>query len=142
MPTHTFPEADALADLADQFTAVSIALYHFRCFNTLTAEEARTIRDKGEVPLDTLANLLRAQAIDQVVQTARARSAELEAALKHAEGTLEKIKEFKAAIDIAAKVVNLGGAILSGQPKAVLEAIKALKPKAKAKSAELAEAGG
>jgi hypothetical protein len=138
MNTTVFAEADALADLADQLTAVSIALYHFRCFNTLSAQEARTIRDDGEVPLDTLANLLRAQAIDQVVKTAQARSADLKAALKHAEGTLEKIKDVKAAIDIAAKVINLGGAVLSGQPKAVLEAIKALKPKTK----QPAEAAG
>lgn len=124
MITAITSEADALADLADRLTALSIALYHYRSQHPLSAADELAIRDHAELSLDTLANLLRSQAVGAIGKAALDHAADLTAALTHAEQTIKKIESTKAAMAVVADVIGLVGAVLSKQPKAIVAALK------------------
>lgn len=131
MTTPTAQPGDVLANLADQLTALSVALYQYRSYNALSAEDERVIRDEGELPLDTLANLLRGMAGAEVANAANEHSAGLKAALQKAKATLADIQRVKDAVAVVADVISLVGAVMSRQPKAVLQALKPFKDRKK-----------
>jgi len=124
MATKIMREADILVGLADQFTAISVSLYDYRSRTALSARDERIIRDEGELPLDTLANMLRGRAVEEVAKAASEQITDIQAALSKAKATVEQIASVKEAIAVVADVISLAGALLSRQPKAILEALK------------------
>lgn len=116
--------ADELAELADRFTKLSTQLFEFRVTHSLTAEEEHLLRVECEQKLDALANVLRGQAIALVVTDAGLKSGALLAALASAGKTLEKLDKVRDVIGLVTNVIALGGAVLSGNAKAILKALK------------------
>ncbi|MBB3220002.1 hypothetical protein [Pseudoduganella umbonata] len=119
--------ADELADLADRFTKLSTQLFEFRVTHSLTAEDEHLLRVECEQKLDALANVLRGQAIALVVTDASLKSGALLAALASAGKTLEKLDKVRDVIGLVTNVIALGGAVLSGNAKAILKALKAFR---------------
>lgn len=127
MTTLTKLTADELADLANRYTKISTQLFEFRVTHALSPESERLLREEGEQRLDALANILRGRAITLVVEDARLEVAQLHGAIDSARKTLDKIADAKEAVVLVAHLVSLGGAILSGNAKAILKAVKAFR---------------
>jgi len=119
--------ADELAELANRYTRLSTQLFEFRVTHTLTAEEEHLLRVDCEQKLDALANVLRGQAIALVVTDAGLKAGALQAALASAAQTLEKLDKVRDVIGLVTNVIALGGAVLSGNAKAIVKALKAFR---------------
>jgi hypothetical protein len=119
--------ADELAELANRYTKLSTQLFEFRVTHDLTAEDEHLLRVECEQKLDALANVLRGQAIALVVTDAGLKSGALLAALASAGKTLEKLDKVRDVIGLVTNVIALGGAVLSGNAKAILKALKAFR---------------
>ena len=105
--------ANELADLANRYTKISTFLFEYRITHKLKRDEEQLIRVEGEHRLDTLANLLRGEAIRLMVEDA----------------TLKQLDDVRAMIGVVTDLVGLGGAVLSGNAKAIVTALKAFKKK-------------
>ena len=119
--------ADELAELANRYTRLSTKLFEFRVTHPLTPEEEHLLRVECEQKLDALANVLRGQAIALVVTDAGLKAGALEAALASAGKTLEKLDKVRDVIGLVTNVIALGGAVLSGNARAILKALKAFR---------------
>ena len=119
--------ADELAELANRYTRLSTQLFEFRVTHPLTPEEEHLLRVECEQKLDALANLLRGQAIALVVTDAGLKAGALEAALASAGKTLEKLDKVRDVISLVTNVIALGGAVVSGNARAILKALKAFR---------------
>lgn len=119
--------ADDLAELANRYTGISTKLFEFRVTHALTGEEEHLVRVECEQKLDALANVLRGQAIALVVTDASLKADSLRAALDSAEKTLEKLDKVRDVIGLVTSVIALGGAILSGNARAIVKAVKGLR---------------
>jgi hypothetical protein len=121
--------ADELAELANGYTRISTRLFEFRLTHALTPDEEHLVRVDCEQKLDALASLLRGRAIALVAQDADLKAGTLRDALESAQKTLEKLARVRDVIDLATNLVTLGGAILSGNAKAIVKAVKAFRHK-------------
>lgn len=121
--------AGDLAALADRYTGISTQLFEFRLTHALTPEEEYLVRVECEQRLDALANVLRGQAIALVVEDAGLKAEALGGALESAKKTLAKVAKVRDVVDLVAHLVALGGAVLSGNGKAIVKALKAFSNK-------------
>lgn len=121
--------ADELAELANRYTRISTQLFEFRLTHALTPDEEHLVRVDCEQRLDALASLLRGRAIALVAQDADLKAETLRDALESAQKTLEKLARVRDVIDLATNLVTLGGAILSGNAKAIVKAVKGFRHK-------------
>lgn len=119
--------ANDLADLANRYTKISTYLFEYRITHKLSAKDEQLLRVEGEQRLDALANVLRGQAIGLMVQDANLKAADLRDALDGAKKTLEKLEKVRDIIDVVTNLVGLGGAVLSGNAKAIVKALKAFR---------------
>lgn len=119
--------ADELAELANRYTGISTKLFEFRVTHALTPEEEHLLRVECEQKLDALANVLRGQAIALVVTDTDLKADALRAALDHARRTLDKLDKVRDVIGLVTNVIALAGAILSGNAKAIVKALKAFR---------------
>lgn len=119
--------ADELAELANRYTRISTLLFEFRVTHALTPEDEHLVRVEGEQKLDALANVLRGRAIALAVTHADLKADALRAALESATHTLEKLSGTREVAGLAANLVTLGGSILSGNGKAIVQALKAFR---------------
>jgi uncharacterized membrane protein len=121
--------AQDLADLANRYTRISTQLFEFRVTHALTAEDEHLVRVECEQRLDALANVLRGRAITLVVQDADLKAGALGEALESAKQKLDKLSRVRDVIVLVTDLVALGGAILSGNAKAIVKALKAFRHK-------------
>jgi hypothetical protein len=119
--------ANDLAALADRYTRISTQLFEFRLTHALTPEEETLVRVDCEQKLDALANVLRGQAIALVVEDAGLKAGALDDALESAKKTLDKLDEVRDVIGLVTHLVALGGAVLSGNGRAIVKALKAFR---------------
>lgn len=119
--------AGELAALADGFTSLSTKLFEFRLTHALAPDEEHLVRVECEQKLDALANVLRGQAIALVVTDTHLKADALRAALDSARDTLDKLDKVRDVIGLVTNVIALGGAILSGNAKAILNALKSFR---------------
>ncbi|WP_338761562.1 hypothetical protein [Massilia sp. METH4] len=119
--------ADELAELANRYTGISTKLFEYRVTHALTPEEEHLVRVECEQKLDALANVLRGQAIALVVTDASLKAEALHAALDAARKTLDKLDKVRDVIGLVTNVIALGGAILSGNARAIVKAVKAFR---------------
>ena len=97
---------------------------------TLSQEEQQLL-EKHENHLDMLVSLFRAYGIYLITEDAQQASSELLQAIDKGKARLKRITDIKAGIETAAKLVDLGAAILSRDPGALLEAAASLRSKPK-----------
>jgi hypothetical protein len=116
-----------LAGLADGCTRISTKLFEFRLTHALAPDEEHLVRVECEQKLDALANLLRGQAIALVVTDAELKADALRAALDSAHRTLERLDKVRDVIGLVTNVIALGGAIVSGNAKAIVKALRAFR---------------
>jgi septal ring factor EnvC (AmiA/AmiB activator) len=115
---------DQVRTLADGFFAASQAVGEFRLahFTENTMEEQAQLR--------TLQNALRQQSIELTADAIRETLERLKPTLEHigavtkqVNEAVAKLKEVRQVITIATSFVNLGGAIVTGNPAAIAAAL-------------------
>lgn len=125
----TKEETYAIADSLAQASSLLLDL-RIRQRATLSQEE-QVLLEKHEDHLDMLVSLFRAYGIYLITEDAQQASGEVLQAIDKGKARLKRITDIKAGIDTAAKLVNLGAAILSRDPGALLEAAASLHRKPK-----------
>lgn len=125
----TKEETYAIADSLAQASSLLLDL-RIRQRATLSQEE-QVLLEKHEDHLDMLVSLFRAYGIYLITEDAQQASGEVLQAIDKGKARLKRITDIKAGIDTAAKLVNLGAAILSREPGALLEAAASLRSKPK-----------
>ena len=125
----TKEETYAIADSLAQASSLLLDL-RIRQRATLSQEE-QVLLEKHEDHLDMLVSLFRAYGIYLITEDAQQASGEVLQAIDKGKARLKRITDIKAGIETAAKLVNLGAAILSRDPGALLEAAASLRSKPK-----------
>lgn len=121
----TYMIADSLAQASSQVLDLRIGQRA-----TLSQEEQQLL-EKHENHLDMLVSLFRAYGIYLITEDARQASGELMQAIDKGKARLKRISDIKAGIETAARLVDLGAAILSRDPVALVEAAAKLRSKPK-----------
>ncbi|MGK5027323.1 hypothetical protein [Janthinobacterium sp. RB2R34] len=118
--------------IADSLAQASSLILELRIHQRASlSEEEQVLLEKHEDHLDMLVSLFRAYGIYLITEDARQASRELEQAIAKGKARLKRITDIKAGIDTAAKLVDLGAAILSRDPVALVEAAAGLRSKPK-----------
>lgn len=125
----TKEETYAIADSLAQASSLVLDL-RIRQRATLSQDE-QVLLEKHEDHLDTLVSLFRAYGIYLITEDAQQASSELLQAIDKGKARLKRITDIKAGIDTAARLVDLGAALLSRDPVALLEAAAKLRSKPK-----------
>jgi len=95
------------------------------------SEEEQALLEKHEDHLDMLVSLFRAYGIYLITEDAQQASGELVQAISKGKARLKRVSDIKAGIETAARLVDLGAAILSRDPVALVEAAASLRGKLK-----------
>lgn len=130
----TKDQAYAIADSLAQASSLVLEL-RVRARDALTPDE-RALLEQYENHLDQMVALFRAYGITLIAEGAEQARGEIEDAIAKGKLQLKRIADVKAAISAAARLVDLGAAILSRDPFAIGEAAASLR--AKPKKAEAA----
>lgn len=132
MPTLTeltkeqyFPIADSLAQASSLVLELRI-----RTRGTLSPDEQARL-ESYEQHLDQMVALFRAFGITLIAEGAEQARGDIETAIARGKQQLRRIADVKAAISAAARLVDLGAAILSRDPFAIGEAAASLRAKPK-----------
>ncbi|OBV38206.1 hypothetical protein [Janthinobacterium psychrotolerans] len=121
----TYAIADNLAQASSLVLDLRIRL------RTSLSNDEQALLEKHEDHLDMLVSLFRAYGIYLITEDAQQASSELVQAIDKGKARLKRTTDVKAGIDTAARLVDLGAAILSRDPVAVLEAAASLRSKPK-----------
>ncbi|MDN2709717.1 hypothetical protein O0880_09820 [Janthinobacterium sp. SUN118] len=125
----TKDESFAIADSLAQASSLVLEL-RIRARPALSAEE-RALLEQYEHHLDQMVSLFRAFGIVLIAEGAEQARGDIDAAIAKGKAQLKRIADVKAAINAAARLVDLGAAILSRDPFAIGEAAAALRAKPK-----------
>jgi hypothetical protein len=128
MATQTDLTTEEAYEIADSFAQASARVLDFRISNraTLTREESAEL-EKCEDRLDHLVVLFRGYGIQLIGTKAAEAIAEIKDAIGAAKTAIENAAKVKNAIKLASGLVDLAMAIVSKNPKTILEAAKAVK---------------
>ena len=126
----TKEQAYAIADSLAQASSLVLEL-RIRARDTLTPQE-RALLEQYENHLDQMVALFRAYGISLIAAGAQQARSEIEGAIAKGKAQLKRIADIKAAIGAAARLVDLGAAILSRDPFAIGEAAASLRARPKA----------
>lgn len=132
MPTLTELTKDqyfAIADSLAQASSLVLEL-RIRARATLTPDEVARL-ESYEQHLDQMVALFRAFGITLIAEGAEQARGDIETAIAKGKLRLKRIADVKAAISAAARLVDLGAAILSRDPFAIGEAAASLRAKPK-----------
>ncbi|MGK5078866.1 hypothetical protein [Janthinobacterium sp. HLX7-2] len=119
----------AIADSLAQASSLVLEL-RIRERETLTPEE-RALLEQVENHLDQMVALFRAYGIYLIAEGAEQARADIEGAIAKGKAQLKRIADIKAAIGAAARLVDLGAAILSRDPFAIGQAAASLRARPK-----------
>ena len=125
----TKDQAYAIADSLAQASSLVLEL-RVRARDALTPDE-RALLEQYENHLDQMVALFRAYGITLIAEGAEQARGEIEDAIAKGKLQLKRIADVKAAIAAAARLVDLGAAILSRDPLAIGEAAASLRAKPK-----------
>lgn len=120
-------QAYAIADSLAQASSAVLEL-RIRSNNTLQPEE-RALLEQYEHHLDQMVALFRAYGIRLIAAGAEQARKDIDTAIANGKAQLQHITHIKASIAAAARLVNLGAAILSRDPFAIAEAAADLRQK-------------
>ena len=126
----TKEQAYAIADSLAQASSLVLEL-RIRARDTLTPQE-RALLEQYENHLDQMVALFRAYGISLIAAGAQQARSDIEGAIAKGKAQLKRIADIKAAIGAAARLVDLGAAILSRDPFAIGEAAASLRARPKA----------
>ena len=126
----TKEQAYAIADSLAQASSLVLAL-RIRARDMLTPQE-RALLEQYENHLDQMVALFRAYGISLIAAGAQQARSDIEGAIAKGKAQLKRIADIKAAIGAAARLVDLGAAILSRDPFAIGEAAASLRARPKA----------
>ena len=121
----TKDQAYAIADGLAQASSLVLEL-RIRARDTLAPAE-RALLEQYENHLDQMVALFRAYGIYLIAEGAEQARGEIEGAIAKGKLQLKRIADVKAAIGTAARLVDLGAAILSRDPFAIGEAAASLR---------------
>lgn len=119
----------AIADSLAQASSLVLEL-RIRARESLALEESARL-ENYEQHLDQMVALFRAFGITLIAEGAEQARTDIDAAIAKGKLQLKRIADVKAAISAAAKLVDLGAAILSRDPFAIGEAAAGLRAKPK-----------
>nr|WP_314634854.1 hypothetical protein [uncultured Janthinobacterium sp.] len=119
----------AIADSLAQASSLVLEL-RIRTRGTLSPDEQARL-ESYEQHLDQMVALFRAFGITLIAEGAEQARGDIETAIARGKQQLKRIAEVKAAISAAARLVDLGAAILSRDPFAIGEAAASLRAKPK-----------
>ncbi|NTW07187.1 MAG: hypothetical protein HGA29_05015 [Syntrophaceae bacterium] len=117
------PEKEAY-EIADKFALISAQILEFRIEKReppLSDEDAAEL-EKYEDSLDALVVLFRNYGIQLIGKKANEATVELRNAVEAGKKTLKQVNTIKQAINIAGALVDLAVAVLSREPKGILNA--------------------
>ncbi len=120
----------AIADSLAQASSLVLEL-RIRARETLAPAE-RDLLESYEQHLDQMVSLFRAFGISLIAEGAEQARADIDTAIARGKQQLKRIADVKTAISAAARLVDLGAAILSRDPFAIGEAAAALRARQKA----------
>lgn len=120
----------AIADSLAQASSLVLEL-RIRARETLAPAE-RDLLESYEQHLDQMVSLFRAFGISLIAEGAEQARADIDTAIARGKQQLKRIADVKTAISAAARLVDLGAAILSRDPFAIGEAAAALRARPKA----------
>ena len=120
----------AIADSLAQASSLVLEL-RIRARETLAPAE-RDLLESYEQHLDQMVSLFRAFGISLIAEGAEQARADIDSAIARGKQQLKRIADVKTAISAAARLVDLGAAILSRDPFAIGEAAAALRARPKA----------
>ena len=126
----TKEQAYAIADSLAQASSLVLAL-RIRARDMLTPQE-RALLEQYENHLDQMVALFRAYGISLIAAGAQQARSDIEGAIAKGKAQLKRIADIKTAIGAAARLVDLGAAILSRDPFAIGEAAASLRARPKA----------
>ncbi|MED5595985.1 hypothetical protein [Janthinobacterium sp. P210006] len=129
----TKDQSYAIADSLAQASSLVLEL-RIRERESLTPDE-RTLLEQYENHLDQMVALFRAYGIYLAAEGAQQARGEIEGAIAKGKAQLKRIADVKAAIGAAARLVDLGAAILSRDPLAIGEAAASLRTRPKKEEA-------
>lgn len=119
----------AIADSLAQASSLVLEL-RIRTRGTLSPDEQARL-ESYEQHLDQMVALFRAFGITLIAEGAEQARGDIETAIARGKQQLKRIADVKAAISAAARLVDLGAAILSRDPFAIGEAAASLRAKPK-----------
>ena len=119
----------AIADSLAQASSLVLEL-RIRTRGTLSPDEQARL-ESYEQHLDQMVALFRAFGITLIAEGAEQARGDIETAIARGKQQLKRIADVKAAISAAARLVDLGAAILSRDPFAISEAAASLRAKPK-----------
>ena len=119
----------AIADSLAQASSLVLEL-RIRTRGTLSPDEQARL-ESYEQHLDQMVALFRAFGITLIAEGAEQARGDIEGAIAKGKSQLKRIADVKAAISAAARLVDLGAAILSRDPFAIGEAAASLRAKPK-----------
>ena len=119
----------AIADSLAQASSLVLEL-RIRTRGTLSPDEQARL-ESYEQHLDQMVALFRAFGITLIAEGAEQARGDIETAIARGKQQLKRIADVKAAISAAARLVDLGAAILSRDPFAIGEAATSLRAKPK-----------
>ena len=119
----------AIADSLAQASSLVLEL-RIRTRGTLSPDEHARL-ESYEQHLDQMVALFRAFGITLIAEGAEQARGDIETAIARGKQQLKRIADVKAAISAAARLVDLGAAILSRDPFAIGEAAASLRAKPK-----------
>lgn len=117
----------AIADSLAQASSLVLEL-RIRTRGTLSPDEQARL-ESYEQHLDQMVALFRAFGITLIAEGAEQARGDIETAIARGKQQLKRIADVKAAISAAARLVDLGAAILSRDPFAIGEAAASLRAK-------------
>lgn len=122
------------ADIADRLARASGSILELRiALNERTPPaSAGQVQELKQIEshLDQMVSFFRAHGIYMLAQNAQEAVHNVNAAIEHGTQVVADINHTKAAIQAAAGLLDLAGALLSRNPLAVADAVKALRPAA------------
>lgn len=125
----TKDESFAIADSLAQASSLVLEL-RIRARAALSPDE-RALLEQYEHHLDQMVSLFRAFGIVLIAEGAEQARSDIHTAIARGKVQLKRIADVKAAISAAARLVDLGAAILSRDPFAIGEAAASLRAKPK-----------
>ncbi|WP_300757640.1 hypothetical protein [Janthinobacterium sp.] len=123
----TKDQAYAIADSLAQASSLVLELRIRE--RTSLAPADQDLLEQYENHLDQMVALFRAYGISLIAEGAEQARSDIEGAIAKGKAQLKRIADVKAAIGTAAKLVDLGAAILSRDPFAIGEAAASLRAK-------------
>jgi len=123
----TKDQAYAIADSLAQASSLVLELRIRQ--RTSLAPPDQDLLEQYENHLDQMVALFRAYGISLIAEGAEQARSDIEGAIAKGKAQLKRIADVKAAISAAAKLVDLGAAILSRDPFAIGEAAASLRAK-------------